>query len=144
MISFSSYVHSLIPALKHASKNKILVKTFVLMSHLLTSREIIFKLCSKERYLEREQTSEEEWNFTTWKVHYEQLYQLCNLVPKFHLLNHVMKITFWIALRMNWDSLSIVAIAGKFVPCYFAWRGISAESACPFLNKWALLNLNLK
>lgn len=51
------------------SKNKILVKTFVLMSHLLTSREIIFKLCSKERYLEREQTSEEEWKFTAWKVH---------------------------------------------------------------------------
>lgn len=70
MIGFSSYVHSLIPALKHASKNKILIKTFVLMSHLLTSREIIFKLCSKERYLEREQTSEEQWKFPTWKVHW--------------------------------------------------------------------------
>lgn len=40
--------------------------------------------------------------------------------------------------------MSIAVIAGRLLPCYCAQRGMRAESARPFLNRWALLNSPIK
>lgn len=76
----------------------------------------------------------------------EQLYQLCKFVPKFYPLNYVMKITFWIALSMNQESLSIAVIVGKCVPSVtgeHSWTGI-LYGRNPVSNKFQTSLIQIK